>query len=749
MSSQRWPSVVAGAAILILLTGSAGASRGRFPSQIGMTTSGSRQIWFPEDFSFPMGGVTYKSIYLTANGLLTFHTVTTSAPTGTTVSTFLAGRPMIAPLWVDLDPSLGGQVTAGRISPTEFEFRWESVPAGGMSGNISSFRCVLVSDGSFRFHYGTLNPIPSGATASAIVGFSTGNANTNGSGQAVNFTTSQCPAAWGTGTEPAIYQLFSPAAGAAALSGMTICFTPTMLGSGRLSMSDDDTVEIALTGWTFPFHGNNYTSFWLNSNGSLTFGGRDTSYTPSNVAFTNRYGRLAAYWTDLNPGSTGIGLSGTITFQQSLVTAIVSWTNVPTYGQANTSNTFSIAINSDGSFVYTYGNMANVAPGTSPTVLVGQTAGYPLTSATETPSPITPPGPISSNLPARFDLPMVPASPYRNLTIQWDNTSIINSSALPLGNTEVVEVKFPAGFTFPFAGNLWTSAFVSSDGYVTFGGSDLDATETTPELLSLFPRVCGAWDDLNAAPTSTTGPSPEGAISVSATAGGVSVTWQGVFESSTTGSNTFSIQLLPTGAFSIIYQAMSLQDCIAGYSAGGGKTLGNEAPVNLSASSVWGRGTEPAIFEAFTTGFDLANRTLAFPAVGPILFQNQVTSPGPVQVALGAGPADGGLVFVMAGSFATQPGISYGPCGATIPLNLDPLFLVTLSGFFLYPPTGTLDGHGQFDSWPGISSALVIQVPPNLGGRGISVWFGFVTVGPPGTPCRLRTISPPAPFTIP
>jgi hypothetical protein len=291
--------------------------------------------------------------------------------------------------------------------------------------------------------------------------------------------------------------------------------------------------------------------------------------------------------------------------------------------------------------------------------------------------------------------------------------------------------------------------FVASDGYVTFGGCDADATETTPELLSLFPRICGAWDDLNAQPTSSTGPSAEGAIGVSASPGGVTVTWQGVFESTTTGSNTFAIQLLPTGAFSITYQAMSLQDCIAGYAAGGGKATGTEAPVNLSTSTTWGRGTETAIFETFTAAFDLANRTVAFPPVGPILYQGPITSPGPVQVALGAGPADGGLLFVMAGAFATQPGISYGPCGVTIPLNLDPLLLVTLSGFFLFPPTGTLDGHGQFDSWPVNASTLVIQVPPNLGGRGISVWFAFVTVGPPGTPCRLRTISPPAPFVIP
>jgi hypothetical protein len=193
---------------------------------------------------------------------------------------------------------------------------------------------------------------------------------------------------------------------------------------------------------------------------------------------------------------------------------------------------------------------------------------------------------------------------------------------------------------------------------------------------------------------------------------------------------------------------MSLQDAIVGWSAGGGKAVGHEAPVNLSSAASWGTGTETAIYEAFTAGapFDLAGATLTFAGPGAILFQAPVASPSVVPVALGAGPGDGGLTYVIAASLGSQPGISLGPCG-TIGLNVDILLILSLQGLVFFPFTGPLDGQGQLSGWPtAASSPLVLNVPGGLGGLGVTVYTAFVTY--PG-PCIVKTIAPTVPIAIP
>jgi hypothetical protein len=725
MSRLRFPALLVA---LWMLAPPAGADRVRFPAALPFGDSYQEEIQFPQDFSFPFGGVNYKSCWIGSDGTISFHQPLLVTPNpGGTVSAFLGNRPMLAPLWADLDPSSGGTVTAGRVSPTEFAFRWDAVPAGPFTpGGVSTFRCVLRNDGSFRFEYGSVNP--GAAPSEALVGFTTGVANTVGQGTAVDFTTLACPGAWGNG-EPAVYQVFNPATAASVLSNRTLCFNPTHQ-SGRLSFTDDDTVHVALAGWSFPFHGNHYTSLWVGSNGYFTLGGGSTGYGPSATGFVNGVGRIAALYTDLNPVT-----AGQVVFTQSPGQLTVSWNGVPYYGQTGTSNTFSISLTGDGAIVLTYAGISN----RTAAVLVGQTGGYPATSGSEGSTPLTPGAVHGSGPGAVFHL-MTTASPfpYANNYVAFDNVHVANAYGLPLDDDGCAEVPFPGGFTFPFGTGRYGSAFFHTDGWLTFGGADVVGQPSRVRHLSQFPRICGTWTDLTSMPAGAV----EGALSVVPGAGTLTFQWN-------VSGAQFSIRLNADGSFALAWAGMSVfGPSLAGYSTGGGTATGSEGAVSLASRTSWGTGTETAIFEEFPSGFPLTQRTLAFAPVGPTLYQRPVTSPGTIPLAIGAGAADAGLLYVLGASLGSQPGITIQGCG-TIPLNLDPILMLTMSGLVVQSFMGTLDGIGELSGWPSAAvSPMAMLVPANLSGRGLVLYVAFLTVGPPGTPCRLRTISPAVPFRI-
>jgi hypothetical protein len=408
-----------------------------------------------------------------------------------------------------------------------------------------------------------------------------------------------------------------------------------------------------------------------------------------------------------------------------------------------------VTFNSDGTFSYNYGVIAPNPPGTVTNIVVGQTGGYPVTTGTEPAAPL-PASPINTAPVAVFDYPLIMGFPYTG-TINWNANHTANSSPIPLGDDDAYEYLLPSG-SIQFAGGKYGSVFVRSDGHLSLGGVDLDLTEATMEHLSLFPRICGAWDDLTAAayrPSYT----PEGSISVSSSANSVTAAYN-VYESGQSVLNTFSITLYFNGSFSLTYGAMSVRDCLVGYSAGGDKTTGAEIQSNLSNQMSWGTGTERAIFELFTTAspFDLANTTRTFAGAGPILYQAAPASPSVVPVCLGGGLPDANRLYVLAMALGSIPGIPLGACG-TIPLNLDPLMVLVLqlNGAGIITPgiSGPLDGFGQIEGWPATNnSPLAVVVPSGLGGSAITVYLAFVTL-PGGGGCPFSTISPAAPFTIP
>jgi len=132
-------------------------------------------------------------------------------------------------------------------------------------------------------------------------------------------------------------------------TGHTLAWTPT-------SGTRDDgywTVNRPAT-----LYGVNYTNLHINSNGHITFGSGVTatsgSLTPgSSQSFHFRQPRVAPYWRDLDPGSSGTIHHGRVTTPGAERT-IVTFANVPRYGSTSEKVSFQIVFFDSGVITITW-----------------------------------------------------------------------------------------------------------------------------------------------------------------------------------------------------------------------------------------------------------------------------------------------------------------------------------------------------------------------------------------------------------
>ena len=107
-------------------------------------------IEVPLPFSFPFCGTSYDSVFVGSNGYLTFGAGDTDFTES--VPEMLADPPRIAPLWVDLNPALGGVVDASVVGP-DFVVTFSGVPEFIVGGS-NNFAVTLRPDGTFNMSYG-------------------------------------------------------------------------------------------------------------------------------------------------------------------------------------------------------------------------------------------------------------------------------------------------------------------------------------------------------------------------------------------------------------------------------------------------------------------------------------------------------------------------------------------------------------------------------------------------------------------
>ena len=112
-------------------------------------------------------------------------------------------------------------------------------------------------------------------------------------------------------------------------------------GGTTIAMSDDDSENVVLSGATVSLYGTSYNNVWFGSNGYITLGASDTTYTETPTDHFDTP-RVAALFDDLNP-STG----GTVSWKQEADRAVFTWNGVPQFSNSD-SNSFQIEMFFDG-----------------------------------------------------------------------------------------------------------------------------------------------------------------------------------------------------------------------------------------------------------------------------------------------------------------------------------------------------------------------------------------------------------------
>ena len=158
--------------------------------------------------------------------------------------------------------------------------------------------------------------------------------------------------------DPSVFTPVMPAAGST-VTGINIIFN--RLAPGPIPAGDDTTHEI-FPDFPLKMCGQTFNSFFVNSNGNVTFGAGDTDFSESIGDHLRGPIRIAALWDDLNAAA-----GGSVSWSQTSDTVTVTFTNVPEFINTG-ANSFSITIEkahgngngngNTGRFTINYGDMS-------------------------------------------------------------------------------------------------------------------------------------------------------------------------------------------------------------------------------------------------------------------------------------------------------------------------------------------------------------------------------------------------------
>jgi hypothetical protein len=178
-----------------------------------------------------------------------------------------------------------------------------------------------------------------------------------------------------------------------------------------------------------------------------------------------------------------------------------------------------------------------------------------------------------------------------------------------IADDSYVTVTFGSSFSFPLCGVSYSSAYMISNGRVTFGSADTDNSESSSELAA-DKTVAPLWDDFNPASGSPT-------LAVVGHTDAIGFYWRNVREYLATTTSTFSVVIFEDGRMLMEYGNVAATDGLVGWSCAPGGSLTEidvTSSYNNRALGAWGigQGLESYSYELFGTDNDLDNRILRF-----------------------------------------------------------------------------------------------------------------------------------------
>jgi hypothetical protein len=416
----------------------------------------------------------------------------------------------------------------------------------------------------------------------------------------------------------------------------------------NLGLTDDSThiTTLGALNFRFPWYGATLSGpavFSISSNGFVSLGGDNghgcCSGDPGRLR-NDPFGRIAAFWADLNPNAGGNVFLNTFDDAGDPETdrVVVTWDTrlfdnlQPIRAQ--------LQMFWDGSFVLGW-NGDPLMAGFDDSVLVGVSPGGGVTGVPGTDYSAAIPFhsdrtrtiyELWVGAPPPFDLDQTNlvftpngaggfvVSSQHCLPRTWE---VNYGTRLFLTDDSVLNTTFGAQalFSFPFAGTTYSSASVlsiSSNGFVSLGGNNGDDCCTgNPAVLrnDPFARIAALWLDIN--------PSGPGDVYIAAfndwegpAVDRLVVTWDTILFGSGRPIQV-QLQMLSNGTISIAYRcyhsAGVLNNTLVGISPGGGAA--DPGSTDFTATVPFSSGAQTTIYELWTgvpPPFDLAGRTLVF-----------------------------------------------------------------------------------------------------------------------------------------
>jgi hypothetical protein len=379
-----------------------------------------------------------------------------------------------------------------------------------------------------------------------------------------------------------------------------------------VQMEDDDSVLQTLP-YPFVYAGQTWNDVYVGSNGYLTFGSPDTEYVET---LASHFGspRISGLFDDLDPSEggqvfVGFGPSGSF---------VVTWWQVPEYAMPGTSNIVQVILHPNNVIEMSYpllsstSAIAGLSDGTgvppefhstdlsdafdcvAHATIGGDCNDNGISDSCES-APVGHPlwgvehfagdielgytlvrwAPTGSSVAPRWQVCSEPISSLPESTA--------SQTAIQLYDDD--SVVYPIGFSFPYADLTWNDLYIGSNGYVTFGTSDVSSEASLYAHFSL-PRISGFMADLN--PEGGSG----GVFAGTTTSGAFVVTWQDVLLYNSTQVIDMQMLLYPNGVVEIAWLSIVPADVVVGLSEGTSIPVGF-AQTDLSATGASCELTQP------------------------------------------------------------------------------------------------------------------------------------------------------------